>query len=145
MANDLCTTVQEAVLTALKLELAGQVKTVVAYRGDWLHDLSQEYWPLPAVLVQWRQSQGEQVTMASYDLTLEFNVIVVARGGSLKQRAANEVSQLLAGVRAALWNRDLGLEVQPFNLMKEEPLVNNQDFSVFAAHYGTAMVQDLCS
>jgi phage gp37-like protein len=143
MTNDLWTTVQEAVLGALEQELTGQVKTLVAYQGDWLHDLSQEYWRFPAVLVQLRQSQGEQVTLGSYDLTLEFTIIVVVRGGSPKQRAANGVYQLLAGMRAALWNRDLGLDMQPFNLIKEEPLLNNQEFSVYAAQYGTAMVQDL--
>jgi phage gp37-like protein len=143
MANDLWTTVQEAVLAALSAELTGQVKTLVAYQGDWLADLSQEYWRFPAVLVQLRQSQGEQVTLGSYDLTMEFIIIVVVRGGSPKQRAANGVSQILAGLREALWNHDLGLDAQPFNLIKEEPLLNNQEFSVYAAHYGTTMVQDL--
>ena len=143
MSNDLWTTVQEAVLTALEQELTGQVKTLVAYQGDWLHDLTQEYWRFPAVLVQLRQSQGEQVTLGSYDLTWEFSIFVVARGGSPKHRAANGIYQILAGVRAALWNQDLGLDVQPCNLIKEEPLLNNQEFSVYAAHYGTAMVQDL--
>ena len=143
MANDLWTTVQEAVLAALEAELNGQVKTLVAYQGDYLTDLSQEYWRFPAVLVQLHQTQGEQVTLGSYDLSLEFAIVVVARGGSPKQRAANGAGQIMAGVRAALWNQDLGLDMQPFNLIKEEPLLNNQEFSVYAAHYGTAMVQDL--
>ena len=82
MANDLWTTVEEAVLNALEQELTGQVKTLVSYQGDWLHDLTQEYWRFPAVLVQLRQCQGEQVTLGSYDLTLEFTIFVVARGGS---------------------------------------------------------------
>jgi len=143
MASDLCTTVQEAVLTALEQELTGQVKTLASYQGDWLDDLTQEYWRFPAVLVQLRQTQGEQVTLGSYDLTLEFTIFVVARGGSPKQRAANGVNLILAGVREALWHQDLGLDLQPLNLIKEEPLLNNQEFSVYAAHYGTAMVQDL--
>jgi phage gp37-like protein len=143
MANDLWTTVEEAVLAALEQELAGQVKTVVSYQGDFLSDLTQEYWRFPAVLVQLRQSQGEQVTLNSYDLTLEFTIIVVDRGGSPKQRAETGIYQLLAGVRKALWHQDLGLDLQPFNLIKEEPLLNNLEFSVYAAHYGTAIVQDL--
>jgi phage gp37-like protein len=143
MANDLWTTVEEAVLTALETELEGQVKTLAAYQGDWLADLTQEYWRFPAVLVQLRQSQGEQVTLGSYDLTLEFAVFVAVRGGSPEQRAANGVYQILAGVRQALWHQDLGLDLQPLTLIKEEPLLNNLEFSVYAAHYGTAMVQDL--
>jgi phage gp37-like protein len=143
MANDLWTTVEEAVLAALEQELAGQVKAVVSYQGDYLTDLTQEYWRFPAVLVQLRQSQGEQVTLNSYDLTLEFTIIVVDRGGSPKQRAESGVYQLLAGVRKALWHQDLGLDLQPFNLIKEEPLLNNLEFSVYAAQYGTAVVQDL--
>jgi phage gp37-like protein len=143
MADDLWTTVEEAVLAALEQELTGQIKTLVSYQGDWLQDLTQEYWRFPAVLVQLRLSQGEQVTLGSYDLTLEFTIFVVARGASPKRRVANGVSQIMAGVRKALWHRDLGLDMQPFNLIKEEPLLNNQEFAVYAAHYGTAMVLDL--
>jgi hypothetical protein len=50
---------------------------------------------------------------------------------------------LLAGVRKALWHQDLGLELQPLNLIREEPLLSDQEFSVYAAHYGTSLVQDL--
>ncbi len=143
MASDLWTTVEEAVLAALEHGLNGQVKTLISYQGDWLTDLTQEYWRFPAVLVQLRQGLGQQITLGSYDLTLEFTIFVVARGGSAKQRAANGVYEILAGVREALWNQDLGLDLQPLNLIKEEPLLNNQEFSVYAAHYGTAMVVDL--
>ncbi len=145
MADDFLTTVEAAMLAALSAELTGQVKTLVSYQGDWLADLTQEYWRFPAVLVQLRQTQGVQVTLGSYDLTLEFTILVVMRGGSPKRRAANGISQILAGVRAALWNRDLGLNAQPFNLIREEPLLNNQEFSVFAASYSTTLVQDLSS
>jgi phage gp37-like protein len=145
MANDLWTTVEDAVMAALEKELDSQVNTLVTYQGDWLSDLSQEYWRFPAVLVQLRRSLGEQVTLGSYDLTLEFTILVVARGGSTKHRAENGVHQILAGVRQALWHQDLGLELQPLNLIREEPLLNNQEFSVYAAHYGTAMVQDMGS
>ncbi|MEJ2671223.1 MAG: DUF1834 family protein [Deltaproteobacteria bacterium] len=143
MANDIWTTVEEAVLGALEGELEGQVKTLVSYQGDYLADLTREYWRLPAVLVQLRQSQGEQVTMRSYDLTLEFTILVVDRGGFPKQRAANGVYPILAGVRKALWHQDLGLDMQPLDLIKEESLLSNQEFSVYAANYGTTMVQDM--
>ncbi len=143
MANDLWTTVQEAVLAALKAELNGQVKTLVAHEGDWQNDLTQDYWRFPAIFVQFRQSQGEQVTLGSYDLTLEFTILVVAQGNPAKRRETSGIHQILAGVRQALWHQDLELDLQPFNLIKEEPLLNNQEFSVYAAHYGTAMVLDL--
>ena len=81
MANDLWTTVEDAVLAALKAELDAQVNTLATYQGDWLADLHREYWRFPAVLVQFRQSRGEQVTLSSYDLTLEFTVLVMVRGG----------------------------------------------------------------
>ena len=93
--------------------------------------------------MQLRQSRGEQVTFSSYDLSLEFTVLVVVRGNTAKRREANGVYQILAGVRKALWHQDLGLELQPLNLIREEPLLSNQEFAVYAAHYSTALVQDL--
>ena len=42
-----------------------------------------------------------------------------------------------------MWHQDLGLDLQPLNLIREEPLLSNQEFSVYAAHYDTALVQDL--
>jgi hypothetical protein len=33
--------------------------------------------------------------------------------------------------------------LQPLNLIREEPLLSDQEFSVYAARYGTALVQDL--
>lgn len=143
MADDLWTTVEDAVVAALKKELDAQVNTLVSYQGDYLSDLTQEYWRFPAVLVQLHQTRGEQVTLGSYDLTLEFTILVVVRGNTAKRREASGIYQILAGVRKALWHQDLGLELQPLNLIREEPLLNNQEFSVFAAHYDTALVQDL--
>jgi phage gp37-like protein len=146
MANDLWTTVEDAVVAALKKELDDQVNTLATYQGDLLSDLHREYWRFPAVLVQLRQSRGEQVTLGSYDLSLEFIVLVVVRhlrGEVAGRREADGIYQILAGVRKALWHQDLGLELQPLNLIREEPLMSNQEFSVYAAHYGTALVQDL--
>ena len=93
-----------------------------------------------------RQSRGEQVTLGSYDLSLEFAILVVVkhlRGEAAGRREADGVYPILAGVRQALWHRDLGLEMQPLNLIKEEPMLSTQEFSVYAAHYGTALVQDV--
>ncbi len=143
MASDLWTTVEDAVVAALKKELDPQINTLATYQGDWLADLHREYWRFPAVLVQFRQSRGEQITLGSYDLSLEFTVLVMVRGGSAKRREASGVYQILAGVREALWHQDLGLELQPLNLIKEEPLLSDQEFSVYAAHYGTTLVQDM--
>jgi hypothetical protein len=142
MANDFWTTVEEAVLAALQGELDGQVKTLVTYQGDCLADLHREYWRFPAVLVQLRQSRGVQVTLASYDLSLEFTIFVITRGNTAKRREASGIYGILAGVRQALWHQDLGLDLQPLELIREEPLLNDQEFSVFATQYETAMVQD---
>jgi phage gp37-like protein len=146
MANDLWTTVEDALLTALKAELDDRVKTLSTYQGDWLTDLQREDWRFPAVLVQLRQSRGEQVTLGSYDLNLEFTVLVLVRhlrGEAAGRREADGIYQILAGVRQALWHQDLGLELQPLSLIREEPLLSSPEFSVYAAHYGTALVQDL--
>jgi len=146
MANDLWTTVEDAVLAALQTELEAQVKTLATYQGDWLTDLQREDWRFPAVLVQLRQSRGEQVTLSSYDLNLEFTILVLVRhlrGEAAGRREADGIYSILAGVRKALWHQDLGLELQPLTLIREEPLLSSQEFSVFASHYGTALVQDL--
>jgi phage gp37-like protein len=146
MANDLRTTVEDSVVAALKAELDGRVETLASYQGDWLVDLQRENWRFPAVLVQLGQSRGEQVTLRSYDLSLEFTILVMVRhlrGEAAARREAEGVYQILAGVRKALWHQDLGLELQPLNLIREEPLLSNQEFSVYAAHYGTALVQDM--
>jgi hypothetical protein len=65
------------------------------------------------------------------------------RGEAAGRREADGIYQILAGVRKALWHQDLGLELQPLSLIREEPLLSSQEFSVYAAHYGTALVQDL--
>jgi len=146
MANDLWTTVEDAVLAALQTELEAQVKTLATYQGDWLTDLQREDWRFPAVLVQLRQSRGEQITLSSYDLNLEFTILVLVRhlrGEAAGRREADGIYPILAGVRKALWHQDLGLELQPLTLIREEPLLSSQEFSVFASHYGTALVQDL--
>jgi phage gp37-like protein len=146
MANDLWTTVEDAVVAALTTELDGQVNTLATYQGDWLADLHRESWRFPVVLVQLRRSQGEQVTLRSYDLSLEFTVLVMVRqlrGEAAGRREDNGVYQILAGVRKALWHQDLGLELQPLNLIREEPWLSDQEFSVYAAHYGTVLVQDM--
>jgi phage gp37-like protein len=146
MVNDFWTTVEDAVVAALKTELDDRVKTLATYQGDWLADLKREDWRFPAVLVRLRQGRGEQVTLGSYDLKLELTVLVVVRqlrGEAAGRREAGGVYDLLAGVRQALWHQDLGLDLQPLNLIREEPLLSNQEFSVYAAHYGTAMVQDV--
>jgi phage gp37-like protein len=146
MADDLWGTVEDAVLTALQGELEAQVNTLATYQGDWLADLQREDWRFPVVLVQLRQSRGEQVTLSSYDLNLEFTILVLVRhlrGEAAGRRETDGIYPILAGVRKALWHQDLGLEVQPLNLIREEPLLSSQEFSVYAAHYGTALVQDL--
>jgi phage gp37-like protein len=146
MATDLWTMVEDAALAALKEELGTQVKTLATYQGDWQADLQREDWRFPVVLVQMRQSRAEQVTLSSYDLNLELTILVLVRhlrGEAAGRRAADGVYRLLEGVRKALWHQDLGLDLQPLNLIREEPLLSSQELSVYAALYSTALVQDL--
>jgi len=64
------------------------------------------------------------------------------RGEEAGRRQAGGAYDLLAAVREALWHRDLGLELAPFALVREEPLLNDEELTVYAAHYRTALVQD---
>jgi len=140
------TFLEDAVLAALKAQLGSRVKTVETYQGDFLPDLKKEAWRLPAVLVMLRQSRGEQVTARSYDVHLDFTVLAAARalrGGTSGRRVEGGVYDILAGVRQALWHQDLGLEILPFSLVLEEPLLTTREFTVYAAHYRTAAVKDL--
>ncbi|MDP3181582.1 MAG: DUF1834 family protein [Desulfobaccales bacterium] len=145
MADYSWAAVEDAVLAALKAEVGSQVKTLETYQGDWLEDLRQEGWRLPAVLVMLRQSRGELVAASSYDLTLDFMVLVAVRqlrGEAEARRQEGGAYQILEGVRRALWHQDLGLELLPFALMGEEALLNTQEFAVYAALYRTMAVKD---
>lgn len=145
MADYSWTVVEDAVLAALKAEVGSQVKTLDTYQGDWLEDLRQEGWRLPAVLVMLRQSRGDLVANSSYDLTLDFTVLVAVRqlrGEAQARRQEGGAYQILEGVRRALWHQDLGLELLPFALMGEEALLNTQEFAVYAALYRTMAVID---
>ena len=139
-------TLEDAVLAALTTQLGSWVKTLTTYQGNLLSDLKKEAWRLPAVLVMLRQSRGDQVTTGSFDLRLDFTVLVVARqlrGEAAGRRDEGGVYEILEGVRQALWNQDLGLEVLPFFLVQEEPLLTTREFTVYAAHYRTVAVRDL--
>jgi len=73
------TTLEDAVLAALKAQLGARVKTLETYQGDLLADLKREARRLPAVLVMLRQSRAEAVTASSYDVHLDFTVLAAAR------------------------------------------------------------------
>ena len=138
--------IEDAVLTALSAEIGSQVKTLETYQGDWLEDLRQEGLRLPAVLVMARQTQSELVATRSYDVTLDFTVLVAVRqlrGEAEARRQEGGAYQLLAGVRRALWHQDLGLELLPLALVEEEALLNTREFAVYAARYRTMAVQDV--
>jgi phage gp37-like protein len=139
------TLVEDEAVAALTSQLGAAVKTVGSYQGDWRRALREETWRLPAVLVVLTRSRAEQVGAASFDLTLDFQVLVVVRqlrGEAAGRREAGGAYELLAGVREALWHRDLGLEATPLALIREEPLLNDGEFTVYAAHYRTSAVQD---
>jgi phage gp37-like protein len=139
------TLVEDAVLAALQDRLGQQVKTIRSYQGNWRTDLRQETWRLPAALVMLTGSRTEQVGVTSFDLTLDFQVLVVVRqlrGEEVGRREAGGVYDLLLGVQDALWQQDLGLDLLPFALVREEPLLTDGEFTVYAAQYRTAAVQD---
>ena len=138
--------VEDAVLQALQAQLGTQVQTLETYQGDWRGDLQGEGWRLPAVLVMLASTRSEAATLRSYDLTLDFTLLVVVRqlrGEVAGRRQAGGAYQILAGIRQALWHQDLGLEVLPLALVREEPLLNNREFTVYAAQYRTGAVVDL--
>jgi len=145
--NDLdWTALEEAALSALQEQLAYQVNTLESYQGDWRGDLQGEGWRLPAVLVMLASTRSEAATVRSYDLTIDFTLLVVVRqlrGEASGRREEGGAYQILAGIRQALWHQDLGLEILPLALVREEPLLNNREFTVYAAQYRTGAVVDL--
>ncbi len=139
------TTVEDTVVKALQDRLGPQVQNVRSYQGDWRTDLRQETWRLPAALVMLTGSRSEQVGLSSFDLTLELKVLLVVRhlrGEEAGRRESGGAYDLMAAVREALWHQDLGLDVTPFALVREEPLLTDGEFTVYAAQYRATAVQD---
>jgi phage gp37-like protein len=137
--------VEDKVVAALEDRLGEQVKTIRSYQGNWRTDLTQETWRLPAVLVMLTGSHLQQVGLSSFDLNLDLRVLVVVRqlrGEEAGRREPGGVYDLLVGVQDALWQQDLGLDLLPCALVREEPLLTNGEFTVYAAHYHTVAVQD---
>ncbi len=136
---------EDAVLAALGTRLGTLVNTLESYQGDWRTDLQNEGWRLPAVLVMLSGAKSEAAALRSYDLTVDLTVLVVVRqlrGQATGRRQEGGVYRIMAGSRQALWHQDLGLEVLPLTLVREEPLLNNREFSVYAAQYRTGAVVD---
>ncbi len=136
---------EDAVLAALQARIGGLVNTLESYQGDWRTDLQNEGWRLPAVLVMLSGARSEAATLHSADLTVDLTVLVMVRqlrGQAAGRRQEGGVYQIMAGSRQALWHQDLGLEILPLALVREEPLFNNREFSVYAAQYRTGAVVD---
>ncbi|RJR48280.1 MAG: DUF1834 family protein [Deltaproteobacteria bacterium] len=136
--------VEEAILGALAGELGSLVQTVASVEGNWLDDLRSQGRRLPAVLVRWRQNRGEQVAMGSADLTLDFTILAAVRplrGEAGTRLQEGGIYQILEGVRRALWHQDLGLDITPFSLEKEEPWLTTRELAVYGAEYRTSWVQ----
>ncbi len=137
------TALEEAVLSALQTQLAYQVSDLESYQGDWRRDLTQESWRLPAVLVMLSGTRAAAAGTRTYDLTVDLTLLVVVRqlqGEAAGRRQTGGAYQLLAGIRQALWHQDLGLEILPLALVREEPLLNNREYTVYAARYRTGAV-----
>jgi phage gp37-like protein len=140
------TDLEDAVLGALETQLGTRVNTLESYQGDWRTDLQEVGWRLPAVLVRLAGTSAEAVTLRSYDLTIDLTLLVVVRqlrGEAAGRRQESGAYQILADLRQALWHQDLGLEMLPLALVKEEPLLNNREFTVYEAQYRTGAVVDL--
>ncbi len=146
MADFNWTTLEDAVLAVLAAQLNGQAGTLETYQGDWRADLQGAGWRLPAVLLSLAGTRSEATTLRSYDLTIDLTLLVVVRqlrGEAAGRRQEGGAYQLLTGIRQALWHQDLGLEILPLALVREEPLLNNREFTVYAARYRTCAVVDL--
>lgn len=145
MAEVSWSAVEEAILAALAGELGSLVQTVASHQGNWLEDLQSQGWRLPAVLVRWRRNRGEQTAMGSADLTLDFAILIAVRplrGEAETRRQEGGIYHILEGVRRALWHQDLGLEITPFSLEKEEPWHTTRELAVYGAEYRTSLVQN---
>ncbi len=145
MSGVVWNSLEDAVVAALTAGLGADVRTVRSYQGDWRADLRQETWRLPAALVMLTGSRSEQVGVSSFDLTLDLQVLVVVRhlrGEEAGRRETGGAYDLLAGIRQALWHQDLGLDVTPLALIREEPLLTDGEFTVYAAQYRTTAVLD---
>jgi len=139
------TTVEDAVVAALQTRLGTQAGTIRSYQGDWKTDLGQASWRPPAVLVVLTGSRSDQVGLSSFDLTLDLQILVVVRhlrGEEAGRREPGGAYDLLLGVQEALWQQDLGLDLAPFTLVKETPLLADREFTVYAADYRTTAILD---
>lgn len=136
--------VEEAIVVALQTELGSLVQTVASHQGNWLEDLQSQARRLPAVLVRWRQSRSEPVTLGSSDLTLDFTILIAVhplRGEVEARVQEGGIYEILEGVRRALWQQDLGLEITPFSLEKEGPWLTTRELAVYGAEYRTNLVR----
>ncbi|MDD3582336.1 MAG: DUF1834 family protein [Desulfobacca sp.] len=143
MTNYTTKDIEDAILVALAGRLGSYVKTIESYQGQLEADLEKFPWRLPASLVMLRETRVEKATTHTYDLNLTFTVIVADRNlrGNREGRLSNVgIYRMLEDVRGALWDQDLGLEINPLTLVKEEALLNNRQMAVFAADYQTQMV-----
>jgi phage gp37-like protein len=145
MASGSLSILENAVLAALGARIGSHVKTLETYQGDWLADLKLRSWRLPAILLMLKESRAQQVSPHSYDLTLDLTVLVVVRqlrGEAPGRREEKGAYELLAEIRQALWHQDLELDILPLALVREEPRLNTQEFTVYAALYRTGEFQD---
>lgn len=139
------TILEDKVLATLQEHLGAQVHTLETYQGDWRADLQVEGWRLPAVLIMLSATGSTAAALRSYDLTVDLRLLVVVRqlrGQTEGRRQVGGAYQLLGAIREALWHQDLGLEILPLALVREEPLLNNRQYSVYAAQYRSGAVVD---
>src|SRR4030043_22207 len=79
MATFSWTAVEDAVLAALEARVGPLIQTLKTYQGDWLGELQRQRWRLPAGLLLLGKSPAEQKPARSFDVILDFRLLVVVR------------------------------------------------------------------
>lgn len=145
MSSIAWTTLEDAVLAALQAYLGDTVKTLKTFQGNWQEELKQEGWRLPGVLVSLQATQVELVGPSSYDLTLGISIIAISRrlrNEAQMRRQPGGMYAILEAIRQALWHQDLGLDILPLALVREEPLLSSREHAVFGVSFRTGLIQD---
>lgn len=143
MAGYSLTEIENAIITSLEARMGSYVKTIASYQGSLPEDLASRGWRLPLGLVRLAGTRAALTAAHSYEVELTFAILVAARNlrGNEEARQGEEgVYRMLDDLRAALWDQDLGLEIEPFRLLGEEAERNDREMAAFEARYATRLI-----
>jgi phage gp37-like protein len=136
---------EDAIIVRLQDRLGAYVRTIDSYQGEMEDSPPFQSRRLPAALVRLQQTNAHRATRHSLDLEVVFDILVVdrnLRGNRENRRAPGGVYQMLEDVRQALADQDLGLEIEPLRLLREEALSNNREKAMYVAVYATRLIRD---